>query len=241
MLRINEMFGPTVQGEGKNAGKPVAFLRLANCNLHCFKCDTPFTWFYEGVGKKYKHIDLVEFRRSDELHLMGNEAVLQFLKETKMKHLVVSGGEPLMQQKHLVPVLSSLKEMGWFIEVETNGTLVPSEEFVAKVDQINCSPKLEGEFSGESEKIRIVPKALRAIVATGKANFKFVINEPEDINQVVSLKETYGMDEVRLMPECRTPEELKERGSWVKKLAEAHGMIYCTRLSIEMSGTKRGV
>jgi len=131
--------------------------------------------------------------------------------------------------------------LGSCVEVETNGTLVPNDELVALIDQINCSPKLEGVFSGESKEIRIVPKALHAIEKTGKANFKFVINEPSDVTQVIGLKEKFGFSEIRLMPECRTPEELHEKGLWVKRLAEENGMLYCTRLSIEMSGTKRGV
>src|ERR1035437_8518588 len=121
MLKINEIFGPTIQGEGKSAGMPVAFLRLAICNLHCFKCDTPFTWFYEG--SKSKHIDGIQFKKTTEIHLMSNEEVVKFLSKTGMKHLIVSGGEPLLQQRELIPLLKILKESGWFIEVETNGTL----------------------------------------------------------------------------------------------------------------------
>ena len=241
MIRVNEIFGPTVQGEGKNAGMPVAFLRLANCNLHCFKCDTPFTWYFQGVGKKHKHIDVVEFDREAELHKKEVDEIVEILTKTGMKHLVISGGEPLMQQRQLIPLLQALKGLGWFIEVETNGTLVPKPEFVEWIDQINCSPKLEGEFSGESEEIRIVPKALEALIQTKKVNFKFVICEASDIKQVMALKERFGLDEIRLMPECRTNEEMKAKEKWVRFMAEKFDMIYCTRLSIEISGTKRGV
>lgn len=241
MLRVNEIFGPTIQGEGKNAGKPVAFLRLANCNLHCFKCDTPFTWFYQGVGKKHKHIDVVEFDREVELHKKEVDEVVEILTKTGMKHLVISGGEPFMQQRQLVPLLQILKKLGWFVEVETNGTLVPKPEFVELIDQINCSPKLDGVFSGEAKEVRIVPKALHAIVATGKANFKFVVCKEEDIDEIRLLRYEFQMHEVRLMPECRTNEELKSREVWVRALAREFDMIYCTRLSIEISGTKRGV
>ena len=241
MIRVNEIFGPTIQGEGKNAGKPVAFLRLASCNLHCFKCDTPFTWYFQGVGKKHRHIDVVEFDREVELHKKEVDEVVEILTKTGMKHLVISGGEPLMQQRQLIPLLQILKGLGWLVEVETNGTLVPKPEFVELIDQINCSPKLEGEFSGESEKIRIVPEALEALVKTKKANFKFVICNTSDITQVLSLKKRFGLEEIRLMPECRTNEEMKSKEKWVSVMAEKFGMIYCSRLSIEISGTKRGV
>lgn len=239
MLQVNEIFGPTVQGEGKNAGKPVAFLRLAVCNLHCFKCDTPFTWFYEGV--KATHIDGVQFNRTKEIHPMSTHDVIATLIKTDMNSLVISGGEPLLQQRQLLPLLTILKSVGWFIEVETNGTQVITPGFASLVDQINCSPKLDSSFSGEPHSLRIRDAALTSIVQTGKANFKFVIAEPENIAEALLLIKQFDMKEVRLMPECRTNEEMEAKEQWVRQLCEQHNLIYCTRLSIKLSGTLRGV
>lgn len=41
-LLVSEVFGPTVQGEGKHCGRIAAFVRLGGCNLHCRWCDTPY-------------------------------------------------------------------------------------------------------------------------------------------------------------------------------------------------------
>ncbi len=232
------MFGPTVQGEGKNAGKPVAFLRLANCNLHCFKCDTEFTWNFEN---RFPHVDGKLYKRKDEIHPMSVEAIVEKLESTGMKHLVMSGGEPFMQQKHLTPLAIELKKLGWFIEVETNGTLKPLDSFVATIDQINCSPKLDSEFSGEPLKMRIREGALKALAGVDKVNFKFVICDEGNMTEALALIKKFGMKEVRLMPECRTKDEMYAKEPWVRKLCEDHGFIYCTRLSIEMSGLTRGV
>lgn len=239
MIKVNEIFGPTFQGEGKSCGMPVAFLRLATCNLHCFKCDTPFTWLYEG--SKSKHVDGIYFKKENEIHHTENEVIIEKLQQTGMKHLIVSGGEPFLQQKELTPLFNQLKELGWFIEVETNGTIVPGQSFVDAIDQINCSPKLEGSFSGESRNVRIRYKPLKALANINKVNFKFVIAEPENIIETLQLVYVFKMKEVRLMPECRTNEEMIEKEPMVRALCEKHKFIYCTRLSIEVSGTKRGV
>lgn len=235
MLKVNEIFGPTVQGEGKSAGRPVAFLRLAMCNLHCIWCDTPHTWNW--VGTPFAHTE--KYVEEDEVHEMTVEEVFVALQNTSMKSLVISGGEPFLQQKQLLPLLKLLKDSEWWVEVETNGTAPVRSEFSDLVDQINCSPKLANSL--DSEKLRIRPLALSNLTANPKVNFKFVVETQDDINQVLGLVDKYNIKEVRLMPECRTKEELYAKEEWVKQLCEIHNFIFCTRLSIIQSGTKRGV
>lgn len=230
--------GLRFQGEGKSAGMPCAFLRLANCNLSCFLCDTDYTWRFDA---RHPHTNDIVYRREDEIHKMTDIQVLEALEATKTKALVISGGEPFLQQKQLLPLVHLLKLRGWWIEVETNGTLVPHDTFMPNVDQVNCSPKLDTEFSGESLKLRIRDKALKSLSQEPKVNFKFVICQESDIAQVLDLCDLYRFKEVRLMPECRTKEELLEKESWLEPICRERGFIYCTRLSILQSGTKRGV
>lgn len=237
MLKVNEIFGPTVQGEGKSSGRPVAFLRLSSCNLHCIWCDTPHTWNW--IGTKFAHPD--KYNKADEEHEMTATDVFAALSKTGMNSLVISGGEPFLQQKQLIELLHLLKTEGWWVEVETNGTVPPREEFVQLVDQINCSPKLSN--AGDPQKLRERPQTLQMLAAEPKVNFKFVIATPQDLDEVLSLVSRYGLGlkEVRLMPECRTKDELLEKEPWLQKICSQNGFIYCTRLSILMSGTKRGV
>lgn len=236
VIQVNEIFGPTVQGEGKSAGKACAFLRLANCNLHCIWCDTPHTWNW--VDTPFEHPD--KYVRSQEVHKMTDIEVLEKLEAIGVKFLVVSGGEPFMQQKQLLPLFHLLKLRGWWIEVETNGTLVPIDSFIMNVDQVNCSPKLANN-KADALKRRIVPRALTALAREPKVNFKFVIETEDDLAGVLDLCDTYKFREVRLMPECRTKQELLKKERWLDQICRENGFIYCTRLSILMSGTKRGV
>lgn len=241
MLKVNEIFGPTIQGEGKNAGKPVMFLRMSGCNLHCIWCDTPHTWNWTGT--KFKHP--VKYNRKKEEHLMEDLSIyaeLIRLGGNDIRHLVVSGGEPLIQQKRLIDLFKLLKEDNWFIEIETNGTVTPTEDVFKWVDQINCSPKLAS--SGDPEKSRIRFDTLKTLASNPKVNFKFVIDKVEDIlevGQIVGILRQSGNPEIRLMPLCQTEEELLSREPMVQRLCKSLGFIYCTRLSILMSGTKRGV
>jgi len=241
MLKVNEIFGPTIQGEGKNAGKPVVFLRLSQCNLHCIWCDTPHTWNWEGT--KFAHP--IKFAKEKEEHSISvDDLFLQILEksEGKIQSLVISGGEPLLQQKELTDLLHALKAVGWFVEVETNGTVPLRPEFAGLIDQVNCSPKLANALDPES--LRIKKKTLSQLAENPKVNFKFVVSDEGDIPEILSIVSHLrqsGSPEIRLMPLCQTREELEAREPLVKELAKANDFIYCTRLSILMSGTKRGV
>lgn len=235
MLKVNEVFGPTVQGEGKSAGMPCAFLRLANCNLHCIWCDTPHTWNW--VGTSFAHQE--KFEKEKEVHPMTDEEVVKKLQEIGEKALVISGGEPFLQHKQLISLCQKLKGLGYWIEIETNGTIFPNQELVNLVDQINCSPKLSNSL--DSRKLRIRSQALSQLAICKKVNFKFVISRSEDMIEVFGLVNDFQLKEVRLMPESRTKKELIEKSSWVRRLCEVHGFVFCTRLSIMTVGTTRGV
>lgn len=236
MIQVNEIFGPTVQGEGRSAGRPCAFLRLANCNLHCIWCDTPHTWNWTGTP--FAHPD--KYDREQEVHKMTVEQVVARLDEIRMKTLIVSGGEPFMQQKQLPELFRVLRPQGYWIEVETNGTLVPRQEFMDLVDQVNCSPKLSNN-GADPLKLRRNPKALAALAASPKVNFKFVVCDDNDMEEILDIVNEFKPQEVRLMPECRTREELIAKEPWLQGICAQHGFIYTTRLSILRSGTKRGV
>lgn len=234
-MRVSEIFGPTVQGEGRSAGMPCAFLRLALCNLHCIWCDTPHTWNW--VGTTFAHPQ--KFVKKDEVHEMSEDEIIARLDAIGEKALVISGGEPLLQHRQLTSLVRRLKEKGYWVEVETNGTVFPNQELIDLLDQINCSPKLSN--SGDTQDLRERPDVLHSLSACSKVNFKFVIVDPQDMEEVLELVRKYQFKEVRLMPEARTKEELLEKGLWVRQLCGQHGFIFCTRLSVMMSDSDRGV
>lgn len=226
-LRISEIF-ESIQGEGASAGTPSLFVRLATCNLRCGWCDTRYTW------------DWSAYRYEQEVTRVAVEEVARRVVESKGTHLVITGGEPLLQQRALERLLAALPAER-YVEVETNGTLAPSATLAARVDQWNVSPKLGN--SGEPRERRIVPAALDAFAATGRAWLKLVVEDDRDGEEAALLTAELGWPPARvlLMPQASTREALAERGPIVLELARARGFDVSPRLHVERWGGRRGV
>jgi len=177
MLRVNEVFGPTIQGEGPTTGRPCTFLRLALCNQTCSWCDTAYTW------------DWSRFNRDREIHWLQIEETRQRLLECGLKwtnRLVVSGGEPLIQSKPLGTLLEVLPQ---WVEVETAGTIAPSVELARRVDQWNVSPKLA--TSGNRLETRRKVDVLRELNRLRSA-FKFVVSDAADFQEIEEIQALVG-------------------------------------------------
>ena len=154
-----------------------------------------------------------------------------------------TGGEPLIQEKGWCALMKALSTArpGARFEIETNGTLLPGVDFLEQIDQINVSPKLTN--SGVVRELRHKPDVLKALSKTGKADFKFVIGTPSDLDEVLAmLKEVpIAPDHVFLMPKALTVAELEANQTQVADLARVHGFRYSDRLHLRLFGAKRGV
>ena len=218
----------SLQGEGAAVGTPAVFLRLAMCNLACTWCDTKYTWDWENYdyGREVASLDIPQVE----------QAILAF----GCPHLVITGGEPLLQQQELAPLVASLKNNGFYCEVETNGTILPNAQLAQDVGQWNVSPKLA--TSGNLLERRNLPRVLATFSLLPNSYFKFVIVEPEDIQEVCSLVDGNGLarDRVILMPEGRTPETIQARSGWVSQACVQEGFRFSTRLHILLWGDERG-
>ena len=227
-MLVSEIFY-SIQGEGVTVGKPSVFLRLATCNLHCIWCDTPYTWDW----KRYDFQKEVVFVSKDDVRdkILGYES----------RRLVVTGGEPLLQQNVLVRLLRDLKPNGFYIEVETNGTLQPISSLIRIVDQWNVSPKLEN--SGNSQNNREEVACYRLFRSLPKSFFKYVIQRPEDVREVDRLVTTYQLrqEQVILMPEGVERDVISKRGVWLESLCRERGYNFSSRLHIKLWGNLRGV
>ena len=226
-LRLSEIF-ESVQGEGPSAGAPSVFLRLATCNLRCRWCDTKYTW------------DWSRHRYEDEVREVEVAEVARQLAASTAPQLVVTGGEPLLQQRALVRLLEALPA-ALRVEVETNGTLAPPPALALRVDQWNVSPKLAN--SGELRARRIVPEALAALASTGRAWLKLVVQAEDELAEIDALLAEVGWPKERIlfMPEAATRLALAERAPVVSRLAASRGVGTSPRLHVERWDGKRGV
>ena len=225
-LVVSEVFGPTWQGEGPSLGRRCGFVRLGRCNLACTWCDTPYTWDWE------------RYDPAVELHGRMVTEVVSELDAMGIDMVVISGGEPLLQQSHLPPLLVAAKERGWRVEVETAGTLTPTPALDA-VDRFNVSPKLAN--SGNPLDRRYKPDVLRAFEATGRAAFKFVACDEADLDEIAASVDECGLTEVWVMPEGTDAAMVTERARGLAPAVLERGWHFTTRLHVLLWDDKRGV
>lgn len=186
-LRIVEIFGPTIQGEGPNVGRAAMFLRLAGCNLTCTWCDTAFSWdaTRRDPERPVQEVAVRDVFAALDPRSAGDDAV-----PPAVTHLVVTGGEPLLQARELVGLAESLIGLGWTIEVETSGTVSPAP-LVGLIGQFNVSPKLSN--SGVPERARLRPQVLREFAALPGATFKLVAEEVGDLEEAAQVVADLGV------------------------------------------------
>lgn len=193
-VNINEIFGATIQGEGPHAGERVGFVRFAGCNLSCSWCDTPYSW------------DWSRYDRNEEVHKCSIMDIVVAVNPMRVKRLVITGGEPMLQQQHF-PEIHRLTEC--LLDVETNGTRMPTPEAIEAVDMFVVSPKLT--FAGDSEKMRIKPDVIKKFAELslqGKAIFKFVAEKEEDFDEIEKFQQIGNIPNhaIWIMPEGMTAE-----------------------------------
>ena len=231
----------TLQGEGVSMGMPSVFVRSSLCNLHCSWCDTDYTWNWEGTpwkhetGKKYsKQEYIVELQAQD---------VVDIISDFNCKNIILTGGEPLLQQPAWEKIIQLLREQdpSYRFEIETNGTQTPTGFMDQAINQWNVSAKLSN--SGNAEKLRVNPEALQYFVSNKNSWFKFVIQSAADLQEVQQLEQSYNLpkNKILLMPEGRTEETLQQKRLWLADICRDQGYRFSDRLHIQLWGSKRGV
>ena len=235
----------SLQGEGISAGKPSVFVRFSQCNLHCVWCDTAYTWNFQGT--EFIHRDDApgaprKFDRAAETVDVSVETLAARLIEQSCRRIIFTGGEPLLQQRDLGVLIQRLKatDPDFYIEIETNGSIKPAGLAAELIDQFNVSPKLA--HSGNAAAIRLKPDVLAFYAADPRANFKIVVADPSDLEEVHELVSSSGMPPARvwLMPEGRTPQELRSRERWLAEACLKAGYNFTDRLHIHLYGDTRG-
>lgn len=230
-MLISEIFY-SIQGEGALVGVPSVFVRSSGCNLRCNWCDTPYaSWNPEGEPRTIPQI----------LAEIGNHP--------SARHVVLTGGEPMIA-KDIRLLVSAIKELGHHITIETAATIAPDG---VACDLASLSPKLLNSapddrlspaWRRKHEALRWQPEVVRAWVDAYTYQFKFVVAQPSDIDEIetmlASLHRDIPRSRVLLMPEGTTVEKIRSRAAWLSELCKARGYRYAHRLHLELYGNKRG-
>ncbi len=231
-MRIAEIY-PSLQGEGLLAGTPNTFVRTSGCNLRCVWCDTPFTsWRPEGRS-------------------MTIAEVVAAVKGCGPRHVVVTGGEPLLFAE-VGPLCTTLRSAGHHVTIETAGSVLPPEG-VPESDLMSISPKLSsstppadtpGDWAARHESSRRRDDVLRTLAASAPYQFKFVVETPADIAETVRWIDELGpaidRSRVLLMPQARTAAELESRSAWLAGECARLGFRLAQRHHILWFGGRRG-
>jgi 7-carboxy-7-deazaguanine synthase len=229
-MLIAEIFY-SLQGEGELTGVPSVFVRASGCNLRCTWCDTPYaSWNPEGAQQSVRDI-------------------VAEVQKHPARHVVLTGGEPMIAPQ-MRELAGELKQLGHHVTIETAATITPDG---IACDLASLSPKLLNSapdagahpaWRKKHEATRWQPDVVRAWVDGYSYQFKFVVAQPADVDEVEGMLEKLGRDiprhKVLLMPEGVTTEALRSRAVWLGDLCKNRGYRYAHRLHIELYGNKRG-
>jgi len=252
----------SVQGEGISSGIPSYFVRLGLCNLTCgmsnkflnqlvkdkkledgeifvgdlqaegkatWTCDSTSQWAWRGEDKDFQYL-IDQWKEQGIYDDILNGTI----------HIIWTGGEPTIKghQEAIVNFIQYMWECDSynytpFHEIETNGTNYIEDELLESLDQINCSPKLSN--SGLSVKQRINPEAIKRIMQHSNYQFKFVISNEEDVQEIFRdfiIPFSIPLANVVCMPGLDDAANFEERTRFVLELAKKYRFRGLTRLHI---------
>ena len=228
-LKVSETF-ISLQGEGCTVGKRAVFLRLTGCRLRCDWCDTLAVW---QKGKSYTFDALYRF--------FQNEGYFNALSSGA--HLVITGGDPLIQQDTVASFVEYCRKTIPIahIEVETEGVIMPTSAMCQLVEQWNVSPKLSN--SGMKKSVRYQPEVLKFHNNYTKAIFKFPIAEEAEIAEIREICEECHIphSKVYLMPVCNDRKSFEAKAADIAALAIKHDYHFSPRLHLTIWDRAVGV
>lgn len=125
-IPVLEVFGPTIQGEGRVIGRKTMFVRTAGCDYRCSWCDSAFTW--DGSAK-------------EDIQLMSAEEIYNKLREVggdNFNHVTISGGNPALI-KGIQDLVNLFEEHHIQTALETQGSKF--QPWMTQIDDLTISPK----------------------------------------------------------------------------------------------------
>lgn len=219
---VNELFY-SLQGEGRLAGVPSTFIRLAGCPLRCRWCDTQYAWD-KTAGQT-----------------MTNDAILEAACAYPTPYIIVTGGEPMVHPG-IEALLGTLSGRFSHITVETASLKFMSD---LPVNLMSISPKLSN--SRDKSRIQGLPAqqldVVQKLISAYDYQLKFVVDIPQDLDEIAELLENLDSVDPRrvyLMPQATEPDEYMEKSRWLVEYCKQTGFSFSPRLQVMLWGGQRG-
>jgi len=237
-MKLSEVFY-SIQGEGLYTGVPSVFIRTFGCNLFCRWCDSKFS--NEDTSERFD--------------VSVDEIINDVQKYINCNHVVITGGEPLLQHEELVELVNKLQKKKYFVTIETNGTKYYKD---LKPNLWSISPKTSNSFELNQDELNDLfldhqlklhqrnnnlDNLYEFVKSKIPCQFKFVVSDKNDLDEMEQLVKDHGIqkDTVQLMPEGKTAEFQRSKSLEVVELCKERGYTFCTRLHIYLWGELRGV
>lgn len=162
-MKISEIF-LSIEGEGIRTGAPAVFIRLFGCNLRCSYCDS----MYAVEGTDYCELSVDE--------------ILQKVKSFNTQYVTLTGGEPLVH-KNVDILLKILENSGYFINIETNGTMPKPAGF----KHLFCTMDWKSPSSGMNSRMKME----NLLTLDEHDVVKFVVANTEDLADAAKVVESF--------------------------------------------------
>ena len=164
---VIEIFGPTIQGEGAEAGLPTHFVRFGGCDYRCSWCDTMYAVDPAVVRATAERLSDVEI--VGRLEQLGGAP----------RWVTLSGGNPALH--HLGALVDSLHERGFLVGAETQGSVW--RDWLASLDRLTISPKPPSSgMATERRMARFRDFMAAAVLAREASILKIVCFDDQDLD-----------------------------------------------------------
>lgn len=235
-LPVVEIFGPTVQGEGPDAGRPAYFVRFGGCDYRCTWCDSMHA------------VDPAEVRENAER--LTAEQIVQQLRELPSgpDFVVLSGGNPALLDLHALVL--ALKQDGMRVAVETQGSRW--RDWLSEVDRLVISPKPPSSGMAGPDELVALQTFMDNVTSASTPALKIVVFDQTDLDWAAArhcdhphlpLFLSTGTDIG--LPEEETLARLRERYRWlcetVARRVDLRAASVLPQLHVIAWGTAKGV
>jgi 7-carboxy-7-deazaguanine synthase len=155
-MQITEIY-KSLQGESTHAGLPCVFVRLTGCNLRCTWCDSEYSFY---GGKK----------------MSQDEVFLEVTRLSPSGGLVeITGGEPMLQEREVVPLMQRLLDADYTVLIETSGerALEQVPDRIIKIVDVKCPDSGEPDTFRMENLATLLPHDEVKFVLTGRRDYEF--------------------------------------------------------------------
>jgi 7-carboxy-7-deazaguanine synthase len=202
----------SLQGEGKLAGVPSVFVRLAGCPVGCPWCDTKSAWSMHNYPR------------------LAIDDIVEQVTAYNCPYVVVTGGEPLIHRA-VGTLIGAFRRDGLHVTLETAGIIY--RKFACQL--LSLSPKLPGTSGGGQGRF-FKPAIIRRLIGQGDDyQLKFVVSSRSDVQEVVDTCERLSFidrNNIMLMPQAQTLAAYRRAAPKVGRWALRHDVRFSPRLQL---------